>query len=391
MDKSKRTDDSTEKFLVFEVNYDGVFIELPLRYDYGKVLSLKLTNSNRMSYSQMLDMLERISVDFLHADCVDDHFDPFDYWNYKDVYFIGCFDFGDDWIDEHVGYDDLSLPTISKDEFSKEIVLDDGGSFSVTSLSFLLKRKGKIRVKFIRKREILNKAKKLSLRKSVWGHNVKVGVLNINVGRSNYESLVTLIGLNQEVGDDEQLLATQLSHTGGSSNNDFKGFSFLLPTRITEDIEQVRRGFLWCHGEMKKGKAKMAWNIVCLPKQEHSLVLFQMLLWMVRGYGLKLDLNGNRHPFSTHVVWNVLKPRGLVISIIARLVLGATTYFIWKERNLRIFKNQSRTISQVDDIILHNVRLKLLTLNFKNTWKVRLILAIWNVTGKSADEASYIT
>ncbi|GJX18872.1 hypothetical protein Tco_0221549 [Tanacetum coccineum] len=42
---------------VFEVNYDGVFFELPLRYEYGKVLSLKLSNSNRMSYSEMLDML----------------------------------------------------------------------------------------------------------------------------------------------------------------------------------------------------------------------------------------------------------------------------------------------------------------------------------------------
>ncbi|GJX80225.1 reverse transcriptase domain, reverse transcriptase zinc-binding domain protein [Tanacetum coccineum] len=298
------------------------------------------------------------------------------------------------------------------------------------------------------------------------------------------------------------------------------GFSFLLPTRITEDIEQVMRGFLWCHGEMKKGKAKVAWNIVCLPKQEDGLDVVGDGSWLWPqawyvcapilnncvapniildrdDYMVWKDLNRNHHPFSTHVVWDVLRPRGndvdwddivwfsicishhaflvwlimekrlkthdmlrqwdvgvstnlnlflcpfcklepdshnylffecnfcaqvwsmvrakanmddigpnwedivnwimpmssnrLAISIIARLVLGATTYFIWKERNLRIFKNQSRTISQVYDIILHNVRLKLRTLNFKNTWKVRLILAIWNVTRKFADEASYIT
>ncbi|GJS49351.1 hypothetical protein Tco_0599472 [Tanacetum coccineum] len=129
MDKSKRTDDSTKKFSVFEVNYDGVFIELPLRYDYGKVLSLKLANSNKMSYSQMLDMLV-YKLEY----CVDDHFNPLDYWNYEDVYFSGCFDVGGDWIDEHVGYDDRSLPTISKDEFSKEVVLDNGRSSSATSL-----------------------------------------------------------------------------------------------------------------------------------------------------------------------------------------------------------------------------------------------------------------
>lgn len=31
------------------------------------------------------------------------------------------------------------------------------------------------------------------------------------------------------------------------------------------------RGFLWCQGEMKRGKANVAWNIVCLPKQEGGL------------------------------------------------------------------------------------------------------------------------
>ena len=46
---------------------------------------------------------------------------------------------------------------------------------------------------------------------------------------------------------------------------------FLLPTRIVEDIEEIMRSFLWCQGEMKKGKAKLAWNIVCLPKQEGGL------------------------------------------------------------------------------------------------------------------------
>ncbi|GJY59132.1 hypothetical protein Tco_0459024 [Tanacetum coccineum] len=57
MDNSKRIDDSTENYSLFEVNYDGMFDELPLRYAYGKVLPLKLSNSNRMTYSEILDML----------------------------------------------------------------------------------------------------------------------------------------------------------------------------------------------------------------------------------------------------------------------------------------------------------------------------------------------
>ena len=46
---------------------------------------------------------------------------------------------------------------------------------------------------------------------------------------------------------------------------------FILPIRIIHDIEQLMRGFLWCHGEMKRGKAKVAWENLCLPKYEGGL------------------------------------------------------------------------------------------------------------------------
>ncbi|GKD46609.1 hypothetical protein Tco_1271254, partial [Tanacetum coccineum] len=46
---------------------------------------------------------------------------------------------------------------------------------------------------------------------------------------------------------------------------------FILPTRILLDIEQLMRGFLWCQGDMRKGKAKVAWDVVCLPKKEGGL------------------------------------------------------------------------------------------------------------------------
>ncbi|GJZ49974.1 putative reverse transcriptase domain, reverse transcriptase zinc-binding domain protein [Tanacetum coccineum] len=46
---------------------------------------------------------------------------------------------------------------------------------------------------------------------------------------------------------------------------------FVLPSRVLLDIEQIMRGFLWCHGDMHKGKAKVAWEIVCLPMDEGGL------------------------------------------------------------------------------------------------------------------------
>nr|GFA06101.1 hypothetical protein [Tanacetum cinerariifolium] len=125
-------------------------------------------------------------------------------------------------IDERVGYTDRLLLDISKGEFSKEALLNDGGSSSAASLSFVLKRKGKSRVKFTRKRAILKRSKMLSLRKGVRSYNVKDGVAKIDAGGLNYESLVSFIRLNEDACDDEPQLATQLSQTSGSSNNDFK-------------------------------------------------------------------------------------------------------------------------------------------------------------------------
>ncbi|GJX82854.1 hypothetical protein Tco_0332335 [Tanacetum coccineum] len=43
---------------------------------------------------------------------------------------------------------------------------------------------------------------------------------------------------------------------------------FILLTGLMLELEQLMRGFLWCQCEMKKGRAKVAWEVVCLPKRE---------------------------------------------------------------------------------------------------------------------------
>ncbi|GJZ05760.1 hypothetical protein Tco_0539553 [Tanacetum coccineum] len=45
----------------------------------------------------------------------------------------------------------------------------------------------------------------------------------------------------------------------------------MIPIGIIHDIQQHMRGFLWCNGELKRGKAKVAWDDICLPKKESGL------------------------------------------------------------------------------------------------------------------------
>ncbi|GJW04065.1 protein LAZ1 [Tanacetum coccineum] len=66
-------------------------------------------------------------------------------------------------------------------------------------------------------------------------------------------------------------------------------------------------------------------------------------------------------------------------SIIGRLILAATSYFIWLERNNRIFKNAKKNPKEIKDIIMVTVRLKLLTFKFKNTSKVNQLLSNWKM------------
>ncbi|KAI3740081.1 hypothetical protein L2E82_30499 [Cichorium intybus] len=46
---------------------------------------------------------------------------------------------------------------------------------------------------------------------------------------------------------------------------------FILPKSISNEIEKLMWGFLWCHGELKHGKAKVSWKTVCLPKDHGGL------------------------------------------------------------------------------------------------------------------------
>nr|GEV52555.1 RNA-directed DNA polymerase, eukaryota, reverse transcriptase zinc-binding domain protein [Tanacetum cinerariifolium] len=54
-------------------------------------------------------------------------------------------------------------------------------------------------------------------------------------------------------------------------------------------------------------------------------------------------------------------------SVISKLVLAASAYFIWQERHDRLFKGNKRTVSQVNEYIMSAIRLKLMSCRFKKS------------------------
>ncbi|GJV08992.1 putative RNA-directed DNA polymerase, partial [Tanacetum coccineum] len=66
----------------------------------------------------------------------------------------------------------------------------------------------------------------------------------------------------------------------------------VLPKGILLDIQHLMWAFLWCNEEYKRGRAKVAWDDICLPKQEGGLGLRSLELFNIA--------------FMTTHIWNII-------------------------------------------------------------------------------------
>nr|GEU42709.1 reverse transcriptase zinc-binding domain-containing protein [Tanacetum cinerariifolium] len=66
-------------------------------------------------------------------------------------------------------------------------------------------------------------------------------------------------------------------------------------------------------------------------------------------------------------------------SCIGKLVFAAAAYYVWQERNFRLFKNSKSSIQEVVDCIMSSVRLKLLSCRFKKSKDVVMFAWLWEL------------
>ncbi|XP_071738976.1 uncharacterized protein [Rutidosis leptorrhynchoides] len=62
-----------------------------------------------------------------------------------------------------------------------------------------------------------------------------------------------------------------------------------------------------------------------------------------------------------------------------RLVLAACVYFIWQERNARLFRHQKKAATKVGEDVQNYIRWKLLSLKVKNSSAVKKVAELWNL------------
>ncbi|XP_021996206.1 uncharacterized protein LOC110893404 [Helianthus annuus] len=74
------------------------------------------------------------------------------------------------------------------------------------------------------------------------------------------------------------------------------------------------------------------------------------------------------------------------INFISRLLVAAAVYFVWQERNARLFKNQTRPPDALANLILQTVRYKLVGVKFKECQRVRRLLEAWEIYNNLDDK-----
>ncbi|XP_021985819.1 uncharacterized protein LOC110882016 [Helianthus annuus] len=97
----------------------------------------------------------------------------------------------------------------------------------------------------------------------------------------------------------------------------------------------------------------------------------------------KVGMDSVQPKWADIVNWLLHRSKSkLAADYVARVVVAATAYVVWQERNARIFKNQLRPPETVGAHIIQLVRYKLMGARLKNTANVRRLLSEWEVHGK---------
>nr|GEY45119.1 hypothetical protein [Tanacetum cinerariifolium] len=119
-------------------------------------------------------------------------------------------------------------------------------------------------------------------------NHVKIGILDI-MPFSEGKLSVNYLGVPSI---SSRLLNKDYKVLVEKARNLYWALVLAIPHGISYDIHQLIHGFLWCNGEFKKGKAKVAWNDICLPKPKGGLGLRNLEVF-------------NLALMTTHI-WNII-------------------------------------------------------------------------------------
>ncbi|KAK9073019.1 hypothetical protein SSX86_007341 [Deinandra increscens subsp. villosa] len=134
--------------------------------------------------------------------------------------------------------------------------------------------------------------------------------------------------------------------------------------------------------------AKMVWFSQCIPKHAFHLWLLMKNRLLTQDIILKVwdkirQKLGFRAtpPMWSSIIEEVCQNANLKSfdSVVGRLGIAVASYFVWQERNNRLFRNQTRPPDILTDQILATIRYRLCSLKFRRSALVEARLASWDI------------
>ncbi|GJZ55695.1 reverse transcriptase domain, reverse transcriptase zinc-binding domain protein [Tanacetum coccineum] len=118
------------------------------------------------------------------------------------------------------------------------------------------------------------------------------------------------------------------------------------------------------------------------PPDSHDHIFFECSFAHAVWDSMKVLAGMESFPPNVYDVISDLMPiasRRTSKSVVAKLVVAASTYYIWQERNWHLFNKGKRSLYQVCDCIKSLVRLKLLSCRFKKSKSGDKVARLWDL------------
>ncbi|GKA74776.1 RNA-directed DNA polymerase, eukaryota, reverse transcriptase zinc-binding domain protein [Tanacetum coccineum] len=207
---------------------------------------------------------------------------------------------------------------------------------------------------------------------------------------------------------------------------------YLLPNTVIKELDKLFKKFLWNVGDSVTGKARVAWKIVCRPKEQGGLGIKPLGKWnevlLIRQawFDMRESLPAvewksviwfNQFiPKHGFILWLAIQKRLLTQdkmekwnkggqmlcglcntirdshehlffqcdfakkkNVVDKLLLAATVYYVWQERNKRIFKAEKRSVDAISKLIKDCVKSKLMSIQVKKSKCVINLCRKWEL------------
>ncbi|GKC24683.1 hypothetical protein Tco_1026833 [Tanacetum coccineum] len=138
-------------------------------------------------------------------------------------------------------------------------------------------------------------------------------------------------------------------------------------------VERIKKGIRLCMPNLQESWCWFVISSISSPNEPKSREVWSL----IRNLAGMENVPPILHDIVMHSL--PLSHKRTARSIVGRLILAAAAYHVWIECNNQLFKNAKRTPEEIRDMVMVTVRLKLITLRFKNTLSVSRLLEKWKM------------